>query len=173
MSQFNPLPAKYPQLNEMEFTPAARAVLVHIIKTAFPHKDFPPGPYERMADRIIEAADESRWFRLKLIQGVQTLNSAANGSFTELDFDETTAALKTVENTEFFMFIRRSTILEMYEDEEVWQAVGYEGPSFEKGGYIDRGFDDLDWLPEPRIEEYDGEPLPDIVDDSHTGKQGA
>jgi hypothetical protein len=37
----------------------------------------------------------------------------------------------------------------------VWDLLGYEGPSFDKGGYLHRGFNDLDWLPEPRITEYD------------------
>jgi hypothetical protein len=27
--------------------------------------------------------------------------------------------------------------------------LGYEGRSFAKGGYLQRGFNDLDWLPEP------------------------
>jgi hypothetical protein len=26
--------------------------------------------------------------------------------------------------------------------------LGYEGPSFDKGGYLERGFNDLDWLPD-------------------------
>jgi hypothetical protein len=28
----------------------------------------------------------------------------------------------------------------------VWAKFGYEGPSADKGGYISRGFDDIDWL---------------------------
>ena len=47
-------------------------------------------------------------------------------------------------------------MLNLYDDPEVWAALGCEGSSFDKGGYINRGFNDLDWLPEPRIEEYDG-----------------
>jgi hypothetical protein len=31
----------------------------------------------------------------------------------------------------------------------VWPRLGYEGSSFEKGGYRHRGFDDIDWLPAP------------------------
>jgi hypothetical protein len=26
--------------------------------------------------------------------------------------------------------------------------LGYEGPSFERGGYLNRGAGDIDWLPE-------------------------
>ena len=28
----------------------------------------------------------------------------------------------------------------------VWAHIGYEGSSFERGGYLQRGFDDIDWL---------------------------
>ena len=42
----------------------------------------------------------------------------------------------------------------LYNDKEVWDVLGYEGASFDKGGYVNRGFNDLDWLPEPRIEEH-------------------
>jgi hypothetical protein len=163
MSDFRPLPSKYPQLNQMEFTEHARKVLVRIIKVAFPHETVPDGPYERMADKLIAMADDATWFRIRLLQGVETLNTSAGGDFTALDDAPALAALKQVQHTDFFDYIRRTTVLEMYEDEEVWEALGYEGPSYDKGGYIDRGFDDLDWLPDPRVEEYDGEPLPDIV----------
>jgi hypothetical protein len=52
----------------------------------------------------------------------------------------------------FFQGIRAKVITTLYDDREVWQILGYEGPSYDQGGYIDRGFADLDWLPEPRIE---------------------
>ena len=39
----------------------------------------------------------------------------------------------------------------------MWQLIGYEGPSFDQGGYVTRGFDDLDWLPDPQIEYSDQE----------------
>jgi hypothetical protein len=28
----------------------------------------------------------------------------------------------------------------------VWPIFGYEGESYSKGGYIKRGFDDIDWI---------------------------
>lgn len=162
MTGSGPYPSKYPQLNEMVFTDQARDVLIRIIEVAFPHRNFPPGPYHRMADKLITMADDSTWFRIKLIQGVETLNSLAEGKFSELDDTSALKVLKQVEKTEFFNFIRRTTVLEMYDDEEVWEALGYEGPSFDKGGYINRGFNDLDWLPEPRIEENPDEKLQEI-----------
>ena len=53
-----------------------------------------------------------------------------------------------------FQHVRSTSVVTLYNDQEVWGLLGYEGSSFEKGGYINRGFNDLDWLPEPRIEEH-------------------
>lgn len=55
--------------------------------------------------------------------------------------------------TEFFEGVRSKTILTLYDDREVWALLGYDGRSFELGGYAQRGFGDLDWLPDPRVEE--------------------
>ncbi len=65
-------------------------------------------------------------------------------------------------STDFFGFIRRTTVLNLYNNADVWDVLGYEGASFDKGGYINRGFNDLDWLPEPRIETYDCDPIVEI-----------
>ena len=35
----------------------------------------------------------------------------------------------------------------LYNNPQVWQAFGFEGASFDEGGYIMRGFEDLGWLP--------------------------
>lgn len=96
------------------------------------------------------------WHCTLLSNGLRTLDVAAGGSFRELD--DTTAAgiLTKIADAEFFAFIRGVAVPILYDDHEVWEALGYEGESFSDGGYLNRGFDDLDWLPDPRIEEYDG-----------------
>ena len=66
-------------------------------------------------------------------------------------------ALRGIERTAFFTLVRSTTVAFMYSDRELWAVVGYEGESSDQGGYVDRGFDDLDWLPDPRIEEYSAE----------------
>lgn len=150
------LPAKYRQLNATRMTDEARAILVRVLRVAFPHPQFPDGPYERTADTILTEAQNSTWWRVALTQGLNSLNDVCGGDFTALPDDEALRLLRRVESSTFFGFIRRTAVLNLYDDAEVWTALGYEGPSFDKGGYIDRGFDDLDWLPDPRIAEYDG-----------------
>lgn len=146
-------PAKYPALNALELSDEARRILTRIIRVAFPHPQFPDGPYERMTSKIIEASEESRWFRMALTQGLMTLDTLTEEHFLELPEDRALAVLKRIADLEFFGFIRRTVVLNLYDDPEVHEALGYEGESFSKGGYINRGFNDLAWLPDPRIEE--------------------
>lgn len=150
------LPAKYRQLNATRMTGEARTILVRLLRVAFPHPEFPDGPYERTADTILEEANNSTWWRVALTQGLNALNDVSDGDFTSLSDDDALGILRRIEGSTFFGFVRRTAVLNLYDDAEVWQALDYEGPSFDKGGYLNRGFNDLDWLPEPRIEEYDG-----------------
>ncbi|WP_211215813.1 hypothetical protein [Microbacterium indicum] len=152
-------PAKFPQLNDTELTERAADVLVRILRVAFPHERFPDGPYERTAGIILDEARTSTWLRVVLTQGLITIDGLADGDFLALGDDDAVGVLRTIETTDFFGFLRRTAVLNLYDDPDVWAVLGYEGPSFDKGGYLKRGFDDLDWLPDPRIEEYDGEEL--------------
>ena len=43
--------------------------------------------------------------------------------------------------------LRGDMILTLYNNPDVWPKFGYEGASADKGGYINRGFSDIDWLP--------------------------
>lgn len=156
-------PAKYPSLNAVQMTDEARDTLIRVLRVAFPHPDFPDGPYERTADTILKEAENETWFRMALAQGLLSLNQLADGDFLALDDDAALRTLRRVEGTEFFGFVRRTAVLNLYDDAEVWEVLGYEGPSFDHGGYIDRGFDDLDWLPEPRIEFPEGQTPPELA----------
>lgn len=154
-------PAKYSSLNALELSDEARRILTRIIRVSFPHAQFPDGPYERMTEKIIEASAESSWFRMALTQGLMTLDTLSEEHFLDLPDDRALAVLKRIADLEFFAFIRRTVVLNLYDDPEVHQALGYEGESFSQGGYINRGFNDLTWLPEPRIEESE-EAVPEL-----------
>lgn len=157
-------PAKYPSLNAMEMTEEARQTLIRVLRVAFPHEQVPDGPYERTADTILTEAQNETWFRVALTQGLLSLNQLADGDFRSLDDAAALKVLRRVEGTEFFGFVRRTAVLNLYDDDEVWQALGYEGPSFDQGGYLTRGFNDLSWLPAPRIDYPEGETIPEMAE---------
>jgi len=54
--------------------------------------------------------------------------------------------LQQIEATPFFQSIRGGLVVSLYNQPEVWPIFGYEGESFSKGGYIARGFNDIEWL---------------------------
>lgn len=124
-----------------------------------PTPSFPDGPYARSA-AAIQATDGSADL---LPAGLADLDQRAGGDFSALDDDAATAVVRQVADSPFFALVHSTTVVALYDDHEVWELLGYEGSSFEKGGYLHRGFDDLDWLPSPRIEEYDGEPRTELV----------
>ena len=89
-------PAKYEELNALELSDEARRILTRIIRVAFPHPQFPNGPYERMTQKIIETSEESRWFRMALTQGLMTLDSLTEEHFLDLPDDRALAVLKRI-----------------------------------------------------------------------------
>ena len=107
----------------------------------------PDEVYARVADKLVEAAEASAETARTIEEGVAVLND--DRVFAELSADLQLKVLEGLEDTDFFELVRSTAVVEVYTDERTWQLVGYEGPSFDKGGYIDRGFDDLDWLPDP------------------------
>src|SRR4051794_2375135 len=121
-----------------------------MIRRMFPHERFPEGPYRRSAGAIRTAAAEDVRTNAQLEQGLRDL---AARRFDELDEAAATACLHEISGSSFFAFVRANVITTLYDDREVWALFGYETESFDKGGWVDRGFADLDWLPDPRVEE--------------------
>ena len=62
--------------------------------------------------------------------------------------NERVAALRKVEATPFFQNLRVQTLQVLYSTPLAYAYFGYEGEAFSKGGYLQRGFNDLRWLPE-------------------------
>jgi hypothetical protein len=113
----------------------------------YPHDALPDDVYARVAEKLAEAAREDSGVARTIEAGVSALNGGR--PFAELSADEQLKALKGLEGSDFFEFVRSTAVVEVYSDQRTWHLVGYEGPSFDKGGYINRGFNDLDWLPDP------------------------
>src|SRR5690606_19192196 len=92
--------------------------------------------------------------KVTLGQGVGELDAAASALkgvpyLSIAGEQDRVEVLKSLEQagSPFFGAMRSSMITALYNQEEIWANFGYEGSSAEKGGYLHRGFDDLDWLP--------------------------
>jgi hypothetical protein len=107
----------------------------------------PDDVYARVGEKLAEMAREDPGIARTIEDGVSALNGGR--PFADLSADGQLEALTAIEGSDFFELVRSTAVVEVYSDQRTWQLVGYEGPSFDKGGYLDRGFNDLDWLPDP------------------------
>jgi hypothetical protein len=127
----------------------AMATIAAAARIMYPHDALPDDVYARVGERLAEAAREDPEAARAIEDGVYALNGGR--PFAELSADEQLETLKGIEGSAFFELVRSTAVVEVYSDERTWQLAGYEGPSFDKGGYINRGFNDLDWLPDPEV----------------------
>jgi hypothetical protein len=86
-----------------------------------------------------------------ITSGVTALDAAAQGkgfrSYLDAGWErDRVDILRGMEDSAFFQQIRGGLVTGLYNQKSVWPIFGYEGESFSKGGYIDRGFNDINWL---------------------------
>jgi hypothetical protein len=125
----------------------AMAIITAAARTMYPHEALPDDVYARVGEKLAEAAREDSGVARTIEDGVSALNDGR--SFAELSAVEQLETLEGIKGSDFFELVRSTAVVEVYSDQRTWKLVGYEGPSFDKGGYINRGFNDLDWLPDP------------------------
>lgn len=83
--------------------------------------------------------------------GVAELDAAAVAagapSYLETSWeDNRVELLKQIEDGGFFQTVRGGLVTGLYNQKAVWPIFGYEGESYSQGGYIKRGFNDINWL---------------------------
>lgn len=124
-------------------------VLAGVARAMFPHDRLPDLHYQRIAAALdVKAAADER-VRTILTDGVEflaTVTGRLPEEFPDLPEAEQVAALKRMEELPFFTTIAAEVVVNLYSQPDVWPYFGYEGPSNDKGGYLERGYDDIDWL---------------------------
>jgi hypothetical protein len=126
------------------------ATITAAARTMYPHDALPDDVYARVGAKLAEAAADDAGAAQTIEEGVAALDRGQ--PFAERSPDERLEVLKGIEGSDFFELVRSTAVVEVYSDQRTWQAFGYEGASFDQGGYIERGFNDLDWLPDPEAE---------------------
>jgi Gluconate 2-dehydrogenase subunit 3 len=119
-----------------------------LARTLYPHDSVPDAVYERVPATIAEAAREDAQQGRMIADGVADLDRRGEEPFTQRTPEQRLADAEAIAGSEFFALVRSTAVVEVYSDPATWRTLGYEGPSFAKGGYLRRGFDDLDWLPD-------------------------
>jgi hypothetical protein len=123
-----------------------------LARTLYPHDALPDAVYERVTAKVAEAAAEDKAQGQMVDDGVADLDGRGDEQFTQRNADQKLADAKAIAGSDFFELVRSTAVVEIYSDARTWKQFGYEGPSFDQGGYLHRGFNDLDWLPDPEQE---------------------
>ena len=122
--------------------------LAALARTLYPHDAVPDVVYDRVPATIAEAVREDAAQARIVADGVADLDGRGGQPFTQRTAEQRLADAEAIAGSEFFALVRSTAVVEVYSDPATWRALGYEGPSFAKGGYLRRWFDDLDWLPD-------------------------
>lgn len=126
--------------------------LIAMGRVLYPHEKFPDAIYALLVKSLDAKAAASPEAAKLLRAGIANLNKAAGGSFAQAPADKKLAQVKAIQNTPFFTAVRGECVTSLYDNDMAFAALGYPGASWDKGGYITRGFQDLTWLPAPPVE---------------------
>jgi len=132
--------------------PSTLKTLMKMARDIYPH-DFLGDSYYITAVRPWDdKAAKDPAVKSLINDGVARLDQEANDRhktpYVQVAWEnDRVALLQRIEQTDFFQKIRGDLVVSLYNQKEVWPKFGYEGSSAEHGGYIKRGFADIDWLP--------------------------
>jgi hypothetical protein len=127
-------------------TPEQMATLLQMARDIYPH-DQVPDQFYAVAVKGYDSEEQ----KALVADGVAALDAAAKAA----GFDSYVAAgweedrvklLQGIEMTPFFQTVRSGLVTGLYNQKEVWPIFGYQGESYSQGGYMTRGFNDIDWL---------------------------
>ncbi|MDT8326903.1 MAG: Twin-arginine translocation pathway signal [Roseovarius sp.] len=126
--------------------PETMAALIQMARDIYPH-DHVADEYYAVAVKGYDSAEAAPGIEA----GIAALNAAAAGKgfadYLSIGWErDRVDILRGMEDSAFFQQVRGGLVTGLYNQKAVWPLFGYEGESFSKGGYIDRGFDDINWL---------------------------
>jgi hypothetical protein len=127
-------------------TPDQMATLLQMARDIYPH-DHVADRFYAVAVKGYDAADKKDM----VAAGIAELDAAAqaqgHASYLAAQWEEERVkVLMALEKTPFFQTVRSGLVTGLYNQKEVWPLFGYQGESYSQGGYIERGFNDIDWL---------------------------
>lgn len=126
--------------------------LLVMTRRLYPHETLSDMYYAGVVGALDAEAKDDKETAGLIKTGVADLDQARGMTWLELSEGNQLAVLKEQQDSAFFQKVRGTTVVALYNNPLVWRHFGYEGASYDFGGYIDRGFDDLNWLARPDLE---------------------
>lgn len=117
-------------------------LLASVTYDVLPYPELSAEIYVKAAQHVIDLNSAV------IASGLQQLRDAANNiAWKDVAEAKRVAILTTLQGTPFFAELRNNTVQVLLREPDVFKIVGYGGSTIEHGGYINRGFNDINWLP--------------------------
>jgi len=121
--------------------------LLKFVRDLFPHDRLDNSFYAKAIAPLQDEAAKDPGTRKLLADGIAQLNASVGKAYVDVtDESVRVAAIKKIEGGAFFTKVYGGAMTPLYNQPELWPKFGYEGPSSALGGYLHRGFNDIDWL---------------------------
>ena len=131
---------------ESALDPDARDAVVRMARLLYPHDAVADDVYGEVLDQVLASTASDPTLLDHLEQAHAALDQDQQAAFMDLDEEAQVAAMQAVEDMDFFGAIQGAVRSSLYRHPRVWEHLGYDGPSFAQGGFLNRGAGDIDWL---------------------------
>lgn len=129
--------------------------LLAMARHLYPHDFLGDVYYAEVVANLDESAADDSDLRATLTGGVRRMGVVREGDRTyDIPFHRQSSGLQLQaikhaeeEDNAFFEAVRTATLNGLYGNQRVAAMFGFEGSSVEFGGYLNRGFNDIGWLP--------------------------
>ena len=141
--------------------PRTMATLIQMARDIYPHDRVADRYYAKAVKGFDEKSAEDEALHRMIEESAKDLDARSvarlselglsgeegEGGYLDLGWEEDRVrVLRDIEDTELFQTIRGSLVVGLYNQKAIWPLFGYEGASAHLGGYLERGFDDIDWV---------------------------
>lgn len=125
--------------------------LLQMARDIFPHDELEDKYYQEVMLPLAKRAEADSDLLQLLTVGVAALDQEARAQYGKTYINvvrekERVTILKRIEPSPFFQKIKGDLMMGIYNNPEIWKKFGYGGSSWQHGGYINRGYDEIDWL---------------------------
>lgn len=127
---------------------ASHPDVTQLARLLFPHDGLADDVYEEVAESVFDSLVTNPDSARPLDLADAALNAQVDGDWMAVGEARQIAALKSIDSEAYFGAILSALRAAFYNHPKVWAHIHYPGSSKEYGGYKQRGFDDIDWLPE-------------------------
>ncbi|MBY4675021.1 gluconate 2-dehydrogenase subunit 3 family protein [Marinobacterium arenosum] len=129
----------------------ASATLLRMARDIYPHDTLEDKYYSQVLTPLAKKAEQDAALQTLLKEGVAELDKRSHQRFGKPYLEvavesDRVQILRAIEDGAFFQRLKGDLMMGIYNNPELWPRFGYGGSAWQHGGYINRGYDQIDWV---------------------------